>query len=57
MEDVLQTYLRAYDPRYPVVCFDEACKQLFDEVRPAQRARPGSPARIDYEYERKGVCH
>ncbi len=57
MEDVIQTYLRAYDPRYPVVCFDEACKQLFGEVRPAQRARPGSPARIDYEYERKGVCH
>jgi DDE superfamily endonuclease len=57
MEDVIQAYLRAYDPRYPVVCFDEACKQLFGEVRPAQRARPGSPARIDYEYERKGVCH
>jgi hypothetical protein len=56
-EDVIQTYLRAYDPRYPVVCFDEACKQLFGEVRPAQRARPGRPARIDYEYERKGVCH
>jgi hypothetical protein len=57
MEDVLQTYLLAYDPRYPVVCFDEACKQLFGEVRPAQPARPGRPARIDYEYERKGVCH
>jgi hypothetical protein len=40
-----------------VVCFDEACKQLFGEVRPAQRARPGSLARIDYEYERKGGCH
>jgi len=57
MEDVLQTYLRAYDSRYPVVCFDEACKQLFGEVRPAQLPRPGRPARIDYEYERKGVCH
>jgi hypothetical protein len=57
MEDVIQTYLRPYDPRYPVVCFDEACKQLFGEVRPAQRTRPGSAARIDYEYERKGVCH
>ena len=57
MEDVLQTYLRAYDPRYPVVCFDEACKQLFGEVRSALPVRPGRPARIDYEYERKGVCH
>jgi hypothetical protein len=57
MEDVIQTYLLPYDPRYPVVCFDEACKQLFGEVRPAQRTRPRRPTRIDYEYERKGVCH
>ena len=35
MEDVIQTYLLPYDPAYPVVCFDEACKQLFGEVRPA----------------------
>jgi DDE superfamily endonuclease len=57
MEDVIQTYLLPYDPRYPVVCFDEACKQLFGEVRPARRTRPGRAAQIDYEYERKGVCH
>ena len=57
MEDVIQTYSLPYDPAYPVVCFDEACKQLFGEVRPAQRPRPGAPARVDYEYERKGVCH
>jgi DDE superfamily endonuclease len=57
MEDVIQTYLLPYDPRYPVVCFDEACKQLFGEVRPPQLAHPGQPARVDYEYERKGVCH
>ena len=57
MEDVIQTYLLPYDPQWPVVCFDEACKQLFDEVRPPQPPRPGRPARMDYEYERKGVCH
>ena len=57
MEEVIQTYLLPYDPAYPVVCFDEAGKQLFGEVRPAQRPRPGAPARVDYEYERKGVCH
>jgi DDE superfamily endonuclease len=57
MEDVIQTYLRPYDPRYPVVCFDEACKQLFGEVRAAQRPGRSRPAHIDYEYERKGVCH
>ncbi len=57
MEDVIQTYLLPYDPKYPVVCFDEACKQLFGEVRPARRPRQGHPAQVDYEYERKGVCH
>jgi DDE superfamily endonuclease len=57
MEDVIQTYLLPYDPSHPVVCFDEACKQLFGEVRPALPTRPGSPAKQDYEYERKGVCN
>ena len=57
MEDVIAVYELPYDPPYPVVCFDEACKQLFGEVRPPQPARPGRPARQDYEYERKGVCH
>ena len=57
MEDVLQTYRLPYNPRYPVVCFDEACRQLFGEVRPPRRARRGHSARVDYEYERKGVCH
>jgi DDE superfamily endonuclease len=57
MEDVIQTYMLPYDPAYPVVCFDEACKQLFGEVRPPQPPRRGAPARVDYEYERKGVCH
>jgi hypothetical protein len=57
MEDVIQTYLLSYNPAYPVVCFDEACKQLFGAVRPSRRARPGNPAQVDYEYERKGVCN
>jgi hypothetical protein len=57
MEDVIQTYMLPYDRAYPVVCFDEACKQLFGEVRDPLPARPGSPAKQDYEYERKGTCH
>jgi DDE superfamily endonuclease len=57
MEDVIQTYMRPYNPRRPVVCFDEACKQLFGEVKPRQKARRGKKARADYEYERKGVSN
>jgi hypothetical protein len=57
MEDVIRTYMLPYDPKRPVVCFDEASRQLFGEVRPPERARPGVPARADYEYERKGTCN
>ena len=52
---MIQTYQRPYDPKYPVVCFDEACKQLFGEVRTPRRQR--GRTQVDYEYERKGVCH
>src|SRR5262249_37186223 len=55
MEDVIRTYMLPYDPKRPVVCFDEASRQLFGEVRPPERARPGRRAKQDYEYERKGT--
>jgi hypothetical protein len=57
MEDVLQTYQRPYDPRCPVVCMDEASKQLIAEVAVPLPTRPGQAKRVDYEYERKGVCN
>jgi hypothetical protein len=57
MEDVLQVYQRPYDPDFPVVCLDEASKQLIGEVAPTAPAAPGKPARIDYEYVRNGTCN
>jgi hypothetical protein len=56
MEDVIQTNMLPYDPKWPVVCFDEPSKQLFGEIRKPQPTRRGSPAIVDYKYERKGVC-
>jgi len=56
MEDVLTVYHRPYDPARPVVCMDELCKQLIAETRVPLLMRAGSPARYDYEYERRGVC-
>lgn len=56
MEDVLDLYEEPYDPLHPVVCFDESPKQLIAEVRIPIPAEPGTPARYDTEYERKGVC-
>lgn len=56
MEDVLEVYSRPHDPKRPLVCLDELCKQLIADVRDPQPALPGMPARVDYEYERRGMC-
>lgn len=57
MEDVLDVYARPYDPRFPVICMDEASKQLVGEVRAPLPMRPGDPLRIDSEYVRLGTCN
>ena len=62
MEDVLEVYARPYDPDFPVVCLDEAAKQLLGEKRPprssacAQEGRAGQLERYDNEYVRNGTC-
>jgi len=56
MEDVLDLYAEAYDPKRPVVCFDELPYQLLAEVNEPLLAEPGKAKRQDYEYERKGHC-
>jgi hypothetical protein len=55
MEDVIEVYHRPPDPQRPLICLDEATKQLLRETRVKVPAAPGRPARIDYEYERNGV--
>ncbi len=57
MEEVLQLYTRHEDCRYPMICFDESCKQLLKETEPQLPAQPGKPRRYDYQYERNGVCN
>jgi len=57
MEDVLEVYHRPHDPEYPVVCVDETSKQLISETRIQIKAKPGQPARHDYEYERNGTAN
>jgi hypothetical protein len=56
LEDVLEVYKLPYHPEIPVVCLDEAQKQLVAEVRLPTRARPGQPERFDAQYLRAGVC-
>lgn len=57
MEDVLELYAEAPDPLRPVVCFDETPRQLIGEARVPVAARPGRPARVDYEYVRNGTAN
>jgi hypothetical protein len=57
MEDVLDVYHRPRDPACPLVCLDETSKQLIKETRVPIPARPGRPARTDYEYERNGTAN
>ena len=57
MEDVLETYQKPRDPDRPLVCLDETSKQLIVETRTPIPAKPGRPARHDYEYERNGVAN
>jgi hypothetical protein len=57
MEDVLEVYTRPYDPQRPLVCFDEASKQLVADVTPPLPLQPGQAVRVDYEYERCGTAN
>ncbi len=55
MEDVLDLYGEPYDPKRPVVCFDETSKQLVSEKRKPIPAKAGRRERFDYEYQRNGT--
>ena len=55
MEDVLDLYALPYDPKRPLVCMDEATKQLVKQITAPMAAGEGRVQRVDYEYERNGV--
>jgi hypothetical protein len=57
MEDVLDVYHRPYDENRPLVCLDEASKQLIGEVIEPIPAEPGRPERFDSEYSRNGTAN
>jgi hypothetical protein len=57
MEEVLDLYEEPYDPKRPVVCFDERPCQLLAEVREPLRLGAGRPERRDHEYLRRGMAH
>jgi len=56
MEDILDVYTRKHDKKRPLVCMDEAPRQLTGEVRTPIPVAKKRPARYDTEYKRNGTC-
>jgi hypothetical protein len=55
MEHILDLYQRPYNPRRPLVCFDEKSVQLLADIRATLGLQSGKVRRQDYEYKRNGT--
>ncbi|MCW5318707.1 hypothetical protein GTQ43_35045 [Nostoc sp. KVJ3] len=53
----MDLYNEPYDPKRPVVCFDERPYQLVEEVRLPLPPEPEQPERYDFEYKRNGTVN
>jgi hypothetical protein len=57
MEEVLDLYEEPYDPKRPVLCFDERPCQLLADLREPLGVDADRPELRDHEYERRGMAH
>ena len=56
MEELLWLYALPYDPKYPVVCFDERpCFLIGDRIEPIAM-QTGQVRKEHYAYEKNGSC-
>ena len=55
MEDVLDVYQEPFDERHPLICMDEASRQILADLFEPLRVKPGAAKRIDDKYDRLGV--
>ena len=55
MEDILDLYAAEHTAEEPLICMDEAAKQLTSDAREPIPMAPGHPAKEDYHYGREGV--
>jgi len=55
MEDVLDLYASEHSAEEPLVCMDEASKQLVRDEREPIPMASGRPLREDYHYQRRGT--
>ena len=57
MEHILDLYAEPADEQRPVVNFDEAMKQLVEQVNEPKMVKPGGSYKQDYEYKRAGMAN
>ena len=57
MEDVLCVYARPFDPKRPLLCFDESNKEQHIEVETPLPLKVGEPQRYESTFERNGVSN
>jgi hypothetical protein len=57
MERILTVYKRPYNPKNPLVCFDESNKQQLEEVLDPLPMKPGEIERFESEYIRNGISN
>jgi hypothetical protein len=55
MEEVLDVYQQPYDARHPLICMDEASRQILSDLVEPLPMKPGTPKRVDDKYDRHGV--
>lgn len=55
MERLLDVYREDFDEAHPLICMDEASKQIVADVEPALPMSPGHPRREDHHDERRDV--
>jgi hypothetical protein len=56
MEDVLNQYALPYDPKRPLICFDERPCFLIEDVGSILPMSSGKAKRYHYEYAKNGSC-
>ena len=55
MEAILKLYQQPYNPKRPLLCFDEKSVQLLAHIAQVLGMKAGQAARQDYEYKRNGT--
>ncbi|WP_211263750.1 transposase, partial [Methanobrevibacter cuticularis] len=57
MYTILNLYHEDYNPKYPIICFDEKHKPLIGDIVDRIPMKPGSAEKYDYQYKRNGTTN